>query len=287
MYKKLLVAYDGSEPSAAAVMEAALWVRKHKGELTLLHVVYFDSEEFGIAPVQHEARLARGAEICAAIKDRIATETGVAMETLLRDGEPPEVIVEMARTLKPDLVVMGTYGRRGLKRFILGSVASEVIVGSPVDVLVVKKKCAACTGEYSSIMLPYDGSKPAEEALRRSCSMAADRGSGTHVTALYVIRHYEEMVEFFKTESISRRLWSEADKILKGASGYAASQGLKIDEVIREGSAPQAIVEAAEAAGADLIVMGSHGYRGVNKALLGSTAEGVIKGASCPVLVVK
>ncbi len=61
MYKKLLTCYDGSEQGRAALREAALWVKKHGGELTMLHAVYFDTEEFGIMKTHRDKRIKHAA----------------------------------------------------------------------------------------------------------------------------------------------------------------------------------------------------------------------------------
>lgn len=79
------------------------------------------------------------------------------------------MIIDIAREKKVDLIVMGTYGRRGLNRLIMGSVTSQVIVKSAVDVLVVKKEC---TGGYRSILLCYDGSEFSRKALARACDLS-------------------------------------------------------------------------------------------------------------------
>jgi len=285
MYDRIMVGYDGSEHSKAALREAAAWIKRHGGSATLVHGVYFNEEEFGAAPVQHEKRIEMGHSICIQAKETVSKEYGMEFESLVCEGEPPEVLVNTARGKKADLIALGTQGRRGIKRLILGSVTSRVIVESPCDVLAVKRPCSDCAGRYSSILVPFDGSPHAKKALTRACQLSnIDGGS---VSVLYVVPRYEEMMEFFKTNSINKSLLEEAEKIVETARGIAASLGVTVRTLVKEGPASYTIIEAAKENKSEVIVMGSHGWRGINRALMGSTTERVIMTANCPVLVAR
>jgi nucleotide-binding universal stress UspA family protein len=285
MYRRILVGYDDSPASRAALLEAAHWVKRHGGELALVHAVFFEAEEFGIAPEQLDRRIAAGRRLCAAAVDSTAAAPGVPVRTIICEGEPPDVLIDTADGLDADLVVLGTYGRRGLRRMLMGSVTAQVISRSKVDVLVVHRPCQECRGEYRSILVPYDGSAFSRGALRRACGLA--KGGGATVTVLYAIPRYEEMVGFVRTEGISARLAEEAQKIVTAAARLAGELGVSAATEVAEGPAADQVVDAVKKSGHDLVVMGSHGHRGMERALLGSTAERVILNAPCPVLVVK
>lgn len=285
MYETLLVGFDDSQASKAAMIEASNWVKRHGGNVVLVHAVYFDSEEFGIAPTQLDQRLKHGEKVCLETKKMIADEFNIEVKSLLCEGEPPEVILSMAREKKADLIVLGTYGRKGLNRLLMGSVTAQVIVNSPVDVLVIKKKCSECTGTYRSILVSYDGSDFGKNALARACKLSQD--DGPEVSVLYVIPRYEEMIGFLRTESIKKSLLQEARKILEGAKELASKKGVTVKTEIREGHAADKILETAADLKNDLIIIGSYGWRGVNKAIMGSTTERVLINAPCPVLAVR
>jgi nucleotide-binding universal stress UspA family protein len=285
MYDTVLVGFDDSLSSKAALVEASNLVKKHGGRVILVHAVFFDTEEFGIAPEQLERRLRIGEKACIQSKDMATSEFGIEVQALLCEGNPPEVILDIAQGKKADLIVLGTYGRKGLNRLLMGSVTSRVIADSPTDVLVVKKPCIECTGEYKSILVPFDGSDFSKRALNRACQMS--KIDSAEVTVLYVIPRYEEMIDFFKTDSIRKSLLQEAARITASAKGLASLQGVMVRTEIAEGHTDERIVEAAKNMDNGLIVMGSHGYRGMNKAIMGSTAERVILNAACPVLVVR
>lgn len=285
MYKTVVVGFDDSPTSKAALMEASNMIKKHGGDVILVHAVFFDSEEFSMAPEQLEKRMKIGKQACLESKEMVSSKFGVNVKTLLCEGDPPEVVLDIARGNNADLIVLGTHGRRGLKRFIMGSVTSRIIPDAPMDVLIVKKPCTACTGEYKSILVPFDGSDFSKRALLRACQITAEDGG--EVTVLYVIPRYEEMVGFFKTDAIRDSLYREAGKIIDSAKEFASTLGTVIKTSIAEGYSSDRIIETADADSHDLIVMGSHGYRGVNKAIIGSTTERVIIDASCPVLIVR
>ncbi len=285
MYKKILVAFDGSEFSKAALIEASNWIKRHGGQVMLVHAVYFDGEEFGIAPEQLEKRMELGKRACYQEKEKILSEFGIKVESLICEGEPPDVIADIAREKQVDLIATGTYGRKGLKRFLMGSVTSEIIVNAPCDVMVVKKPCTRCTGRYGSILVPFDGSRFSKKALERACRLS--KIDSSEITALYVIPRYEEMIGFLRTDSIKESMSMEAQKILDEAKKIAYANGVSIGMTIQEGHAADKITETSNVLHSDLIVMGSCGWRGVDKAIMGSTAERVIMNAACPVLVAR
>lgn len=285
MYKTVVVGFDDSASSKAAVIEASNHIKRHGGKVILVHAVFFDTEEFGIAPEQLEKRLKIGEKKCVESKNMVAGEFGIDVESILCEGEPPEVILDVAKGKNADLIVLGTYGRKGLNRLLMGSVTSGVIADAPTDVLIVKKPCTECTGEYRSILVPFDGSDFSKRAINRACQIASQDNST--VTALYIIPRYEEMVNFYKTESIRNSLIKEAEKIVGAARDFAALQGIVVRTQVSEGHASDSIVDIAKDQKHDLIVMGSHGYRGVDRAIMGSTTERVIMNANCPILVVR
>lgn len=287
MYRTIVVGYDESESSKAALKEASLRVKEKNGTLYLVHAVYFDQEEFAILPSQMEQRFAAGTHVCKLAKQDLQAQFGLNgnVESFVCEGEPPEVLIDIAKSKKADLIALGTYGRKGLKRLLMGSVTSQVILNAPCDVLVVKRPCSECTGSYQSLLVPYDGSEFSKKALHRAGEMA--KSDGGQVTVLYVIPRYEEMMEFYRSDAIKKSLRAEAEKVVNEAKKFAAEMGIAIRTEIREGHASDEIVAAANQLENDLIAMGTYGWKGVNSAIMGSTTNRVISHAACPVLVVK
>ncbi len=284
MYEKVLIGYDDSKYSMAAVKEVAAWLKRHGGKADLVHGVYFDEEEFCSKPEMLRQRINDGKDACTKAME-VAADFGVPMEIKVKEGDPPHVICNTALEQGADLIALGTHGRRGISRMIMGSVTAKVIADSPCDVLVVKKPCDKCSGKYEKILVPFDSSPSSKMALNTACSLA--KLDQSEITVCYVIPRYEEMINFLKTESIQKVLNEEAEKILDQARKIAAAFGVTIKGVIDNGSPSENIVASAAKEGIDLIVMGSYGWSGINKSIIGSTAERVIMSAETPVLVTR
>ena len=143
-YKRILVPVDGS-PTAAKGMKAAIKLaRENRGKLLLLHVVEeytaFIAPEVGasLGPILDSLRLA-GKRTLARIA-RSASKSGAKPQSVLVEnfgGRVADTIVQQARRLRADLIVMGTHGRRGVSRVLLGSDAELVVRYSPVPVLLI------------------------------------------------------------------------------------------------------------------------------------------------------
>jgi nucleotide-binding universal stress UspA family protein len=285
MYKTVLVAFDDSSFSRAALDEALSWIKTHTGRVILVHAVYFNEEEYNIAPEQRERRFELGRKLCYQTREAITSGSDVDVESLVCEGEPHDVIVDVAEAKKTDLIAIGTHGRKGLKKLFMGSVTSRVIAKSPCDVLVVKRPHRKPKGKYGSILVSYDGSNFGKTALNRACVLS--KMDGSDLTVLYVIPQYEQMIEFFRTSLIEQNLLQDAQEIMNEAMSLASGHGISIKTVIEEGDPTEKIIETTKSIGSDLIVGGTHGWKGIDKAIMGSTMENLIVNVSCPVLVVR
>ena len=146
MYKRILVAVDGSANAAHALQHAAELAGALSASLRLIHVVDMGlmpyGPELGIdIDTLLEARYAAAEKVLADARDSVQA-AGVAIETKLVDTALPTVhvattIAEDAVSAKVDLIVLGTHGRRGVERWLLGSVAEGVARRSTVPVLLV------------------------------------------------------------------------------------------------------------------------------------------------------
>jgi nucleotide-binding universal stress UspA family protein len=284
MYKNILVGIDGSKCSKAALLNASHWIMRHGGRLLLVHAVYFDEEEFSIAPGQREKRLKLGKEMCYQTKEEVS-QLGHEVESLVCEGEPHDVIVDIAASKNADLITIGTHGTKGIKKLFMGSVTSRVIVSSPCDVLVVKEPLEENNRKYKSILLSFDGSEHSKTALSHACELS--KIEDAEITALYVIPQYEEMIEFFSTSLIKENLLRDAQKIVGEAKELALDQGVSIKTEIAEGHTAERIIDMAHRLGSDLIIRGPYAWRGIDKAVIGSITEQIIVGVPCHVLVVK
>lgn len=279
-YKKILVAFDGSESSKNALRQAITLAESEKCWLKVLAVVPSyegDLELVGVSDIGNVLkgpmdRLVKAAE-------EIAASASVNVITDTEQGKPYEKIIDVADEERCDLIVMGRRGLRRIERVLMGSVTSRVISHSSRDVLVVPR--GASIG-WKKILLATDGSEPSARALDRAADFASSYGG-----ELAVLSVADVPAEFFgEAPDIGKRLVEQARKRAEEAKSQAAQRGVTAEALVRQGDAHQVIVDVAADLGADVIFMGPRGRKGVKKLVMGSVTEKVIGYATCPVLVV-
>ena len=141
--KHILVPIDFSDCSKKALQYALPLAKEHQAALTLLYVVapaYGAGESGGVDYAQLEASMRAGGEkeLAKLAVDEVRGEVSAA--TLIRVGSPAREIIETARSLPADLIVISTHGRTGLKHVFLGSVAEHVVQRAPCPVFVVRER---------------------------------------------------------------------------------------------------------------------------------------------------
>lgn len=144
-YRRILVAVDGSPASTKGLREAIRLAKDERAQLLLLHVVNelyaFGTLDGAAAGVDLVPSLREGGRRVLAKAQALARKEGIEAKTLLRErigGPAADAIVPEARKQRADLIVLGTHGRRGLRRLVLGSDAELVVRNSPVPVLLVR-----------------------------------------------------------------------------------------------------------------------------------------------------
>jgi len=142
-------------------------------------------------------------------------------------------------------------------------------------------------GLYERILVPTDGSGATERAVREAVDLAAAHGATIH--ALYVLNtaSFASIPTESSVEGVSEMLEREGDIALDEVETVANERGVPVERVKLDGSPSREIVRYAEREGCDLVVMGTHGRGGIDRLLLGSVAEKVVRSSSVPVLTVR
>jgi nucleotide-binding universal stress UspA family protein len=266
--EKLLLATDGSEYSEGATREALRLAKKCSSRLIAVSVVITNLEFEVTMPqiIEKEDRKAR--EHLESIKAR-ASKEGIDCDIAVFHGdEPYQDIVRQASENKVDLIIVGRHGRTGLLRLMMGSVAAKVIGHAPCNVLVVSPTASI---EFKNILIATDGSRYSEAAFREAVSIA--KRCNSPLIAVSVALSDAEI--------------RSAEGNIKWAVELASQEGIKIEGVTAIGKPYEAILETAQQKRADLIVVGSHGRKGIERLLMGSVTERVIGHTETAVLVVK
>ncbi len=140
---------------------------------------------------------------------------------------------------------------------------------------------------YKRILVPLDGSAASAAALKEALKFAKEQGARVCLTHVY------ERIKHVVTEGVvdlTPTLRRQGEQLLADAASRARKAGVKATSALVEAGSrriPAIIVEQAAAEGADLIAMGTHGRRGVERLLLGSVAEGVARRATVSVLLIR
>jgi nucleotide-binding universal stress UspA family protein len=293
---RILCPVDFSPFSRRALDHAAVLAQWYASELEVVHVVPFMPTIFGVAagisaatlgPSETEALRRELQAFTAATRDKVPN-----LEIVLREGSAPFEILRQADDTKADLIVLGTHGRSGFERWILGSVTEKVLRKACCPVLTVpptEMDGAADRPRFRRVMCPVDFSDASAHAAQYALSLAQE--GKAHVTFLHVVEWLpsDEFDRFpaFDTAAFRRHALTEAKVRLEQVVPAEARDWCEPEERISCGKPYQEILRLAAAEGSDLIVMGSHGRGPVDRLLFGSTTQHVVRQATCPVLTVR
>ena len=290
----ILLARDFSSVSERALRHALELAARTGARLHVLHAeVLHDLEEQdrpaptdGIDALRTELKEtgAAPAEAIDAVEIEAVTR---------RDVSPAPALLRYADEEDIDLIVLGTHGRRGPSRILLGSVAEEVVRRAEQPVLTVRGEDdggrATPVGLLDRILVPVDFSDYAREALRTAAEWA--RLYDARIDVLHAFE--EDLHPAFYMGGV-RSVYDvepDLDEKIEAKLREFASETVGSDEGItphvRTGSAPSEIAEFVDEHGVDLVTLSTHGRTGLQRFLLGSVAEKVVRHVRCPVLTVK
>lgn len=226
----------------------------------------------------------------------LLSESGVTVEQMVAEGEPDEEIVATAARRGVEMIAMASHGRGAVGRAIFGSVADRVARTAPVPILILRvpDEDADQSVVVSRLVVPLDGSQIAERALPVASALARQFDAPVHVvravdaaSSLPIAPAVVEVAPAVTAE-VTDRIWQEAESEARSTVSAAVSrlraEGVDASGGILTGSPFFAISEATQPG--DLLVLTSHGRGGVERWLLGSVAEKLVREADAPVLLV-
>lgn len=282
--KKIICPVDMSEFSDLALKYAHVGARIFDATLTILHSMHFDyprylSEEL-TAHVLKELDSAKAA-IRKKVEDHVRRVLGdvdhdVRVRYQVVDTEPAEAVMQALAENKADLVVMGTHGYSGIKRWMLGSVTENILHRSQVPVFTVRQKIndfidtnrPEARPHIQNILCPCNLTEAAGHALKTAAALTTRFEA--RLTAMHSIESdmAADMESF--TAWIGKTLGSSSD----------------IDVVVRRGAAAAQTIDLVKELNCDLIVIGAHHRQFEQGTVVGRTTELVLRHAPVPVLAV-
>jgi len=296
---RILCPIDFSDFSRHAFDRSVAIAKGLGASVTALHVAPFQATP--IYPY-HEPREVEAFMLSGGDRDKLTTELkrflavdqpiGVPVTCEVVDA--PNVhheILAQAERLPADLIVMGTHGRSGFQRLFLGSVTEKVLRTAQPPVLTVGAATDVVSAHdfaFKRILCAIDFSACSLAALRYAATLAEP--SGTKLTALYVMEWpplAHDPLLGPPTDLTGYRMAAEAAGLERLHNVVAELSRIGVEEIVAAGKPHHEILRIAGERASDLIVLGIHGRNPLGRMIFGSTAEPVVRRATCPVLTVR
>jgi nucleotide-binding universal stress UspA family protein len=288
---KILLAIDSSECSETVIKEVAArpWpAQSVVFVLTVIDLYALTSSVGYLEPfIKNETAAARALVQSAA--ERLSSE-GIETVTQVVEGYPATSIVEQARSWDSDFVFVGSHGHGGIARFFLGSIAREVVRNAHCSVEIVRHVASEERTTGRRVLLATDGSAHSEAAVRSVAERPWPKGSEFKVVSVVeqmipVIDPWYAAGGVIEQMIVQRKKQSE--EAVESSYKILSRAGLTATTYVTAGTAKGCVIDEATEWNADLIVLGSHGRRGLTRVLLGSVSETVALNAPCSVEVIR
>jgi nucleotide-binding universal stress UspA family protein len=289
--KKILVPVDFSEPSKKAVTYGLTLARQFSASLVLSHIVPESAALMYAFPTRlPEVEKEQYAKATDAINNLVPPEYAARLnlQTIVKIGDIEKELLGIVNDESVDLVVMGTHGRRNLGRWFIGSVTEHMLRHVPVPVLTVShveaEELPIRLVPMDRILYATDLAESSSIGLKYAIELA--RGVGAQLTVMHVVDDEDRMlwgpavIAYLDRLKVVEELRKKLDDLVK----QEQTPGVQIQALLVEGKPFRKIVEIAEDRSMDLIVLNLQSKSMVERAILGSTAERVVRTAHIPVL---
>lgn len=290
---QVLFPTDFSDGAKRAFPQAVFLADWHDAELHILNVTgrhehdYVDMKESFPVPIETLNEWLRRPSQTVSGSNWPDLDPLPLTQTQIESAAPAETIVEYSDEKDIDLIVMGTHGRRGIDRMMFGSVTEEVVRKAPCSVFTVRADADVTPGQaVRRILAPIDFSEASDAAIQHAKEIALTYGAEIHL--LHVVEQpvypssYGIDTVSFPTQEVLDRVESQLANTAREEIGY---EHIVVEAAV--GHPPTSIVDYVEAKEVDLVVIATHGRTGLDRMLMGSVAEHVLRHSPSPVFVVK
>ncbi|MFB6249618.1 MAG: universal stress protein [Salinibacter sp.] len=291
--RRVLFPTDFSEGSKRAFPQAAFFADWHDAELHILNVTgrhrydYKETKANFPIPLDTLTDWRRRPSASGAGPTPSDLEERPIVQHQVESAAPAERIVEYTDEKEIDLVVMGTHGRRGVDRMLFGSVTEEVVRTADCPTLTVRADADAAPEQaVRRILVPIDFSEASEGALAHAKEIALTYGA--ELNLLHVVEQpfypsaYGVDPISFPTQEVVDRVEKQLGEMARTSVGY---EHVVVEATV--GDPASTILDHVDENEVDFVVIATHGRTGLDRMLLGSVAERVLRRAPTPVFVVK
>ena len=289
-YKRILVPLDGSKLAERALVPAMVIAESMAAEVHCLQIVTGSALTIDPSLNQRVVRArTQAANIYLQSLPSRFSETKVRIEVATDVGPAAKSITDYAKRNDVDLIVMSSHGRSGHKRWVYGNVAIKILRRAPCDTLMVRPLTDVKLFSKNRVLVPLDGSRRAERALRPALALAT--AWDMDVLLLYVILPVNVELEpssiRYMFDDIEAEARADAKIYLQGLKATLIPVHRSVSVATVTGTPAAAIIDYAVEQQADLIAMSSHGRTGAELWIMGSVSEKVLRGANCATLIVR
>lgn len=296
-FKRILCPIDFSSCSDQAVHAAVDLAKRFGATLELLHVMQTTVYVMPLMPMggppldylrDLPERLQKQLD---QLRDRLAADYP-QITTCLREGVVHSTVVSRANEIHADLIVIGTHGHTGVTHMLLGSVAERVVRFASVPVLTVGPggvgASTASLAAPKKIVCPIDFSGPSLFALDHAVALARATSAELHITHVVPLLAYAVASrDPVDDPGFEARIRKDVAERLEALKAKLTDGALKVSVSTVDGAPYEGIRRVADQEKATMIVIGTHGHTGLDRFLLGSVAEKVVRTAHVPVLAVR
>jgi len=296
MFKHILVPLDGSSLAESVLPAADYLARILRAKITLIHIVEQDA-----SPSVHGERHLTSVDEAEPYLEGVARRaftSEVSVETHVHTAAISDVargIVEHQHELAPDLIVMCTHGRSGLRDLLFGRIAQQVVASGRNPVMLIGPKAAASKKPFlcRTLLAPTDGDPGHEQGLSVAFGLAGATSSRLHLLSVVqtlgtLAGRHATTGRFMPgtTQAVLELAQNELEAYLHQQVSSFQAQGVSVSAEVRRGDPASVIVETAAACDADIIVLGTHGKAGVKAFWAHSVAARVLAKTRRPLLLV-
>jgi len=284
-FKRILCPVDFSPASSRALDLAIRLALLHGARIRLLHVIPRIVASLMDIPIATSKWTAAQEEIAGRelpkLKDR-AAKAGISATTEITIGDVDLQILKAAHKGGHDLLALGSHGRRGFERWALGSVADRVMRHSPIPVLLTGSRGSRIDTTIRSILVSSDFSGGTRDAVGYAVNIA--RKTHASITMLHVLPKWPADVDLKALPDHTAELHKKLEALIPSS----IRQESRIDTCVVNGEPYREILKIMEKSKPSLVILNTHGHGFINRILMGSTAERVVRGGAAlsPLLII-
>ncbi len=296
MFKHILLPLDGSQLAESALPVVAYLAEKLKAQVTLLHVI----EKNAPAQIHGQRHLTSEEEACQYLQE-IADKSFPTTVEVYRHVHSEEVskvsqsIVQHSDEFDPDLIVMCAHGEGGLRDFVVGSIAQQVIASGTIPVLLLQphKSDSIAFAGFERLLVALDGNPEHESGYKISGELAVELSASVHliqvVPTLSTLSPKHAATGTLLPATTTALLDIDEDnacEYLEEKIKELQKLHLSVSAEVERGDPARQVVQSADAQDAQLIILGTHGKSGMDAFWSGSVAPKIVEQTHRPILLV-